>query len=78
MSHVRVQINDVVEFEGELSEWVARPPEFVRDAIAPGAVPQPWLKAVMLAITDAVTMKQPADIRVRHDDEGWLLGVRNH
>lgn len=77
MSHVRLQINDVVEFDDEISEWVARPPEFVKEAIRPGAAPEPWLKAVMLALTDAVVMKQSADIRVHHDEKGWLVGVRN-
>lgn len=64
MARVRITIDDSVEFDGDLSEWIATPPSFFRDRLASNIRPEPWMKALMLSVTDAVMLDQAVDIVV--------------
>ena len=53
MIHVRICIDEEVLFDDDLNAWQATPPDQFRDMIKPDAKPEPWLKAIMVAMADA-------------------------
>jgi hypothetical protein len=72
---VRLIVDGVVEFDGPLGSWVQRPPEFIRRHLEPGTPPLPWMKAVMLSISDSVLLGTALDIDVRTWSTGWSMSV---
>lgn len=52
-SHIRLLIDSVLKFEGDLNEWTSEPPEFVKDSMKLGAKPEPWMKAILIVMADA-------------------------
>jgi len=59
MSYVRIVVNEKVLFDGDFSQWVDRPPEFIADMaerLKPGAIqkPEPHMLAVMSTFGTAV------------------------
>lgn len=77
MSRVSVVIDGKCEFDGELGEWVSTPPDFVKDLIKPGAKPQPHMKAIMLALTDALMLQQTVSIEAKTWIDGWSITVES-
>lgn len=76
---IKIKIDNRIAFKGTLQEWIARPPDEFRNAIQPTAKPQPWLKAVMIALADAVTMNKAMNITVsttlKGIHRGWSMQV---
>lgn len=54
MSRVRIVVNGKVEMDENLGEWQDKPPSFIRDHMKPGTVHQPYMKMVLIAMTEAV------------------------
>lgn len=75
MTHVRITVNDVVEFDGDPGEWKDQPPDMFRDMLKPGAPLRPWLNHVAIAMSDAIKMDQSVDIDVQHRSKRWTLKV---
>jgi hypothetical protein len=76
VSTVKLTVDGVVEFNGQLGSWVSRPPEFIRKHLEPGAAsPDTWVKAVMLSISDSVLLEADIDIDVRTRPTGWSLDM---
>lgn len=75
MSRVKITIDDRVEFDGDLGEWIATPPSFFRDRLTSNIRPEPWLKAVMLSVTDAVMLAKPVEITVHTGQSRWSIEV---
>lgn len=59
---IRVKVDGKVIFDGDPGEWEARPPTEFAEAIKPGAHIQPYMKPLMIALSDAVVANR--DIRV--------------
>jgi hypothetical protein len=76
MSRVQIVIDDTLEFDGDLNEWVSTPPDFIKDRIKPGMTPQPHMKGVLMAMTDAVLQDQAISINVKTWTDGWTMTVR--
>ena len=53
MTHIRIVIDNEVLFDDNLKAWQASPPDQFRDMIKPDAKPEPWMKAIMIVMTDA-------------------------
>lgn len=74
-SHIRICIDNAVMFDGELDAWVAAPPDEFRDMLKPGAQPQPWMKAIMIAMTDAIMAGDSVNIEATTGDGFWSVEV---
>jgi len=74
MTHLSITINNHVEFDGELGDWVSKPPTFIKNIIKPGqARPEGHWLAIMAATTDAVTKNQATAISVNTWPDGWAM-----
>ena len=54
----------VGEAIGSRPREVLVPPDYFKDAINPGANPEPWMKAIMVTMADAAMMRRAVDITV--------------
>lgn len=54
MTHVWIEIDGTVEFDGSITEWQRTPPDAFKDLIKPDSNPAPWMKAIMISMADAV------------------------
>lgn len=75
MSHARIVVNDKVLFDGDLSQWVARPPEFIADLadkLKPGAIQQPETHMLALMTVFGPAMAKGSDIAIEASGgPGW-------
>lgn len=79
MTAIKVKIDNRIAFKGTLEEWVRRAPDEFKNAIVPNAKPQPWMKAILIAMADAVVTSTPSNITVRTRlqgvKRGWSMEV---
>jgi hypothetical protein len=77
MPGARIVINDHVLFDDDLGAWKDNPPDFVRELIRPGVRPQPYLKAVLIAMAENVLADRSVIITVvAHDPSDWTMRVK--
>jgi hypothetical protein len=76
MSHVEIVLDGEQLFKGHLGQWRAKPPDFAKDLIRPGAKPQPVMKAVMMALSDMATAQQSGFICANTEPDGWDITVK--
>jgi len=76
MSHVKLTVNNKVEFDDELTEWKDTPPDFIKDVVKPGFKPEPYLQHVMVAMSGALTSGQDTGINVKTFPDGWAMTVK--
>lgn len=74
-SNVRISIDGEVVMDGLLDTWVATPPDVFKDVLDPGATPKPWLKAIMIAMLDAVQTGINVNIDVTTGYGQWSMTV---
>lgn len=55
-AHIRIVIDTVVIFDGDLKDWQKATPEAFVEALTPNAKPQPWMKGILLAMADAAML----------------------
>lgn len=77
MTHVRIRVNREVVLDSDLDEWAAVPPDYFKSWIRPDANPQPWQKAVMVAMADAVLQQQDVSLEVTTEPNRWSMEVTN-
>ena len=75
MTHVRVCIDSEVVLDSDLDEWVATPPDYFKDLMNPNAKPEPWQKAIMVAVADAALTGQATNIEVTTGTDRWSMEV---
>lgn len=81
MTHARITIDNVVEFDGSVTEWSRKPPDMFRDQIKPDAQPKPWMKAIMIAMAEGVMTKKSMNITAwsvvvgSPKKDGWSMEV---
>ena len=76
-TRVRIRVDGEVLFNGAVKDWATTPPALFRDAIVPGATPQPWLKCVAVAMADALMLETPIDIDVTTNPKGYDMKIRD-
>jgi hypothetical protein len=78
MPGARIVINDHVLFDDDLGSWRDNPPDFAKDLIKPGVRPQPYFKAILIAMADAALADKSVEITVRVTDPGdWTMRVKS-
>lgn len=81
MSYARIVVNDEVLFDGELSQWVARPPDFVAnmaDMLKPDSIrkPEPHMLAIMATFGEAMARQADIVIQASTGPGWWMLNVK--
>jgi len=77
MSHAHVTINGTVRLDEDVDGWQRRPPQFLADLAQSGARPEPYLKAVALALVDAIGNQRSITITVDTNPAGWRMLVHH-
>lgn len=76
---IKIKIDNRIMFKGTLGEWIHRPPSEFEDAIKPGAKPEPWMKAIAIALSEAITTGREVNItvltRLKGVRRGWSMEV---
>lgn len=75
MTHMRVRIDECVVFDDSLDMWQATSPDYFKDLIKPDARPEPWLKAIMIVMADAVLTGQDVSIEAVTGEGKWSMEV---
>jgi hypothetical protein len=77
MPGARIVVNDHVLFDGDLGTWEANPPDFIKELIKPGIRPQPYFKAILIAMAEATLVDRSVIITVvAHDPSDWTMRVK--
>jgi hypothetical protein len=73
---IRIVIDNKVEFDDDLDEWVSQPPDFAKDMIKPNGVrPEAHLLGIMMAMSNAVVLNEATSITVKTYVDGWTMTV---
>jgi hypothetical protein len=73
---IRILVDDRVLFDGELGDWVNRPPDEFRQMIKPGNAPKTWMKGILIAMGDAIQAPHmDTTITVQTGDGFWQMKV---
>jgi hypothetical protein len=73
---VRIRLNTEVLLNGTLKDWANKPPDLFRDAILPGAKPEPWLIAAMVVTAEAVKSEKSINIDLfTWPKDAWSMEV---
>lgn len=75
MSRVRIVINGKVEMDENLGDWQQQPPNFIRDHMRPGAMHQPHMKMVLIAMTEALMSDASVEIVADNTPTSYTLSV---
>lgn len=73
MSHVRVIVNGETLLDEDLDAWQATPPDAFKDALKPGAKPEPWMTAILVTMADAALRGISVTIEAAHEPGRWAL-----
>ncbi len=74
MPHATVIIDGHTMLDANLDEWHQTPPQQFADLIK-GGTPQPWMKPIMLALTDALIQNNSIHIEATTGPDCWQLNV---
>lgn len=74
MPHLHITIDDQTVLDGDLGEWTTNPPQLITEQLT-NPKPQPGMKALMLALTEAAIHNQPTHINLQNRPNGWTLQV---
>ena len=77
---IKIKVDNRILYKGELGEWIKRPPDVFRDAIRPDKPPEPWMKAILIALSDVVASDRDTHITVstklnKGVRQGWSMEV---
>lgn len=75
MSRVRIIINGNVKMDENLGDWLEKPPSFIRDHMKPGTTHQPYMKMVLIAMTEAVMSDASVQIAADTVKDGYTVTV---
>lgn len=77
MTCARIAVDGQLLLSGDLGQWLQRSPETLDNMIS-GAPAQPYMKAVLVVLTDAALMNRDVEITVSTGGpDEWTLVVRN-
>lgn len=75
MSHVRVTIDGSIQMNENLTDYQARPPEFLQKMVDKDTKHDPYIKALGVTIADALLTGYDVAIDVRTDGDNWTMDV---
>ena len=75
VAYACVVVNGDVLLDADLSQWRHKPPEEFTNLIRPDSQNRPWMKAVLVALSDALLTGAPVVIEATTSGNGWRMGV---
>lgn len=83
MSYARIVVDQKVLFDGELNQWIARPPDFIAnmaEQLKPNSMqkPQPHMMAVAFAFSEAMAKQADIIIEAVTGPGCWTLNVKEN
>ena len=75
MSRVRIVVNGKVEMDENLGDWQNTPPGFIRDHMKPGTRHRPYMKMVLIAMTEAIMSDASVEIAAQTSPNSYTLMV---
>ena len=76
MSHVRITIDGTIAVNDNLSDWQARPPEYLKRMMdSEAGKNEPYIKAVGITMADALLTGHDVAIDVKTDGDNWSMDV---
>lgn len=76
---IKIKIDNRIAFKGEPGEWKKRPPDEFKDAIDPRTPAKPWMKAILIAMADAIYETRSTTItahsKLKGIKSGWSVEV---
>lgn len=75
MAHTKITIDNKVILDANLDNWQAALPDQLTQHLRPGANPQPWMKALLIAMSEAAATNQPLTANIHTRPGGWTLDV---
>lgn len=73
---IQVKIDGKIIYKGTPKDWANRPPDAFKDLIRPGYKPEPWMKSIMILMSDVVVGGGNLRIAVRTNPTGWTMEVK--
>ena len=77
-ARVHLTVDGSVVFDDVLDQWKFTPPDYFKDAIKKDAKPEPWLKAIMIVMSDAALTGSSVSIDATTGESGWSIRVLDH
>lgn len=77
MAHVKITIDGETILDDNLGEWTRALPERLQQELHPNeGRPQPWIRAIGLAMVEAATDNKPFEADVTTSPGEWTLTVK--
>lgn len=74
MAHTLITVDDIVVLDEILNEWNPQPPAAL-EALGKPVDPQPWHKACMIVLAEALMLSKPVQINIRTHTTGWNMNI---
>lgn len=74
-AHIHLTVDGSVVFDGILDQWKFTPPDYFKDAIKKDSKPEPWLKAIMIVMSDAALTGRSVSIDATTGEGCWSIRV---
>lgn len=76
MAHIIITVDNITLLNDNLGDWMQQPPPDLQALMKPPD-PQPWHRATMIVMTEALLTNQPThiDIHTHTHTHGWTMNV---
>jgi hypothetical protein len=72
MSHVRLTVDNQTWMDDDTGHWSRKTPEKLRE-LQTRTNPQPWMKAALITMTEAIVQQKPITITVTTTTTGFTI-----
>lgn len=74
MTHISITVDTVTLLDDNLGDWMQQPPPTLQALLKPPD-PQPWHRATMIVMTEALLNNKDTRITVHTHPHGWTMDV---
>lgn len=75
MPYAHITVDGRTLLNGDLGQWQTKPPAELAQHLKPGTPHQPGIRALLVALGDAVRMNKNTSIQLTNRDTGYDLKV---
>ena len=79
MPNLKLVIDGETKIDGNPGQWQSSPPPLLTEQLKAGAKPQPWMRAALMPLADAIAHEAASQsgMRVPPLNGDWTLTVRH-